>query len=111
VFTIDGPRGPKYVAKPGAVLLSKTSGFPVATFYVAVADAWILNTWDQLIIPRPFSKVLVRFGAKMRVPADADDHRLEQFQNALQSSLERVTTFAEANVARVGSTEFPVLRR
>jgi len=67
-FTIDGPRGPKYVAKPGPVLLSRASALPMAAFYVALSDAWVLNTWDALMIPKPFSKALARVSAKMRVP-------------------------------------------
>ncbi|MFZ3266785.1 MAG: lysophospholipid acyltransferase family protein [Terriglobales bacterium] len=109
-FTIDGPRGPKYVAKPGPVLLARASTLPMAAFYVAANDAWVLKTWDALMIPKPFSKVLARVGAKMRVPADADDAQMAEFQGQLQGALERVTSFAEANVARVGSADFPILR-
>ncbi len=113
-FTIDGPRGPKYVAKPGPVFLSRTTGLPMAAFYVAVDNAWILKTWDQLVIPKPFSKALVRVGAKMRVPPDAhdpdtNDEQMAAFHQKMQSALDRVTEFAEANVARVGSPEFPLL--
>ena len=109
-FTIDGPRGPKYVAKPGPVMLSRTSASPVAAFYVAIDDPWVLKTWDALMIPKPFSKALVRVSAKMLVPADADDVQMTYFQSELQAALERVTTFAEANVAHVGSPEFPLIR-
>lgn len=109
-FTIDGPRGPKYVAKPGPVLLSRASNLPMAAFYVAIDEAWVLNTWDQFVIPKPFSKALVRVSPKMWVPSDADDQQMADFHRQLQTALERVTTFAEANVARVGSPEFPVLQ-
>lgn len=110
VFTIDGPRGPKYVAKPGPVLLSRASGMPMAAFNVALSDAWVLNTWDALMIPKPFSKVLVRFGSKMRVPSDANDTQMEEYHRQLQEALERVTRFAEENVARVGSPDFPIMK-
>jgi lysophospholipid acyltransferase (LPLAT)-like uncharacterized protein len=109
-FTIDGPRGPKYVAKPGPVALSRAAALPMAAFYVALDRPWVLNTWDQLMIPRPFSKALVRVGAKMQVPSDASDETMLDFHRQLQSALERVTAFAEANVQRVGSVEFPVLK-
>jgi lysophospholipid acyltransferase (LPLAT)-like uncharacterized protein len=113
-FTIDGPRGPKYVAKPGPVLLSRASAFPMAAFYVALSDAWVLNTWDALMIPKPFSKALVRFSAKVRVPAAAAEAELDaqmaEFHRQLQAALERVTRFAEEHVAQVGSPEFPVIQ-
>ena len=110
-FTIDGPRGPKYVAKPGPVLLSRATALAMAAFYVAIDEAWVLNTWDQFVIPKPFSKALVRVSPKMRVPAAADDERMADFHRQLQGALERVTSFAEANVARVGSPEFPILKK
>ena len=110
-FTIDGPRGPKYVAKPGPVLLSRESGLPMAAFYVAVSDAWVLKTWDALMIPKPFSKALVRASAKIRVPEEVGEAEMAGYQAQLQSALERVTRFAEENVAFVGSSEFPLLRR
>lgn len=109
-FTIDGPRGPKYVAKLGPVLLSRASAVPMAAFYVALSDAWVLNTWDAMMIPKPFSKALARIGAKLRVPAEADEAQMAEYHRQLQAALERVTSFAEENVARVGSAEFPVIK-
>jgi lysophospholipid acyltransferase (LPLAT)-like uncharacterized protein len=109
-FTIDGPLGPKYVAKPGPVLLSRASAFPMVAFYVALSNAWVLNTWDAMMIPKPFSKALVRFSAKVRVPAEADDAQMAQLHQQLQAALERVTRFAEEHVARVGSSEFPIIK-
>ncbi len=107
-FTIDGPRGPKYVAKPGPVLLSKITGLPMAAFYVALSDLWVLKTWDSFMIPKPFSRALVRLGRKTVVPGDADDAQMSGYHAQLQAALERVTRFAEENVARVGSAEFPI---
>jgi len=109
-FTIDGPRGPKYVAKPGPVLLARASGMPMAAFYVALSDAWMLKTWDEFMIPKPFSKALVRVSSKMHVPAQANDRQIRDFHGLLQQALERVTRFAEENVARVGTQDFPVLK-
>ena len=109
-FTIDGPRGPKYVAKPGPVLLAKTTGAPMAAFYTAVEKAWVLNTWDQFVVPKPFSRVLLRASRLMFVPADADAAQMDEFHRELQATLERVTTFAESNVRKVGTAEFPIYR-
>jgi lysophospholipid acyltransferase (LPLAT)-like uncharacterized protein len=110
VFTIDGPRGPKYVAKQGPVLLSRASQLPMAAFYVALENAWVLNTWDALMIPKPFSKALVRFSAKLLVPGEADEAQLGEYHQRLQVALERVTRFAEEHVGQVGSAEFPTVR-
>lgn len=107
-FTIDGPRGPRFVAKPGPVLLARATGAPMVAFHIAAEKAWILNTWDRSVIPKPFSRALLRVSRRIVVPADADDSQKEQFHGELQTSLERVREFAEANVRAVGSAEFPV---
>ncbi|HKS74023.1 MAG TPA: lysophospholipid acyltransferase family protein [Terriglobales bacterium] len=110
-FTIDGPRGPCYVAKPGPVLLAKLTGFPVVPFYIALEDPWVLNTWDRFMIPKPFSRALMRVGGYIHVPADADDDQLAQFHQEMQTTLERVREFAEKNVPLVGSPQFPLHER
>jgi len=98
-FTIDGPLGPRNVAKKGPVLLSRISGVPVIAFYVAVERAWVLNTWDRLMIPKPFSRTYVRVARKIFVPADADDAAMESYHAEMQAALERVTAFAESQFA------------
>jgi lysophospholipid acyltransferase (LPLAT)-like uncharacterized protein len=109
VFTIDGPRGPRFVAKPGPVLLSSASNAPMAAFCVALSECLGPEHVGRLMIPKPFSKALVRLSAKLRVPDGADDVQMAEFQRQLQTALERVTSFAEQHVAQVGSPEFPVI--
>ena len=99
-FTIDGPRGPRFVAKKGPVLLARTSGAPITAFYAAVQRAWVLNTWDRLVIPKPFSRILLRGAKKIVVPPDADEAAMEHFHAEMQAALERVTEFAEAQFGR-----------
>ena len=106
-FTLDGPRGPRRKVKPGPVALARSSGAPMTMFHAAAENAWVLNTWDRLMIPLPFSRVLVRFGKLIPVPKDANHEEIERYTAELQVSLDRVCEFAEANVGRVGTAEFP----
>jgi hypothetical protein len=106
-FSLDGPRGPRHKVKPGPVALARSSAVPLSMFHLAVDRAWVLNTWDRLIIPKPFSRVLMRFGKMIVVPPNATDEDLERYQQQLQESLDRVCEFAEANIKKVGSPEFP----
>lgn len=95
-FTIDGPRGPRYVAKKGPVLLARMSGVAITAFYVAVEKAWVLKTWDALMIPKPFSRIYVRVARKIFIPPDADDAAMERYHAEMQSALDRITAFAES---------------
>jgi lysophospholipid acyltransferase (LPLAT)-like uncharacterized protein len=99
-FTIDGPRGPRYVAKKGPVLLARVSGVAITAFYVAVERAWVLKTWDRLVIPKPFSRVHVGVARKIFVPPNASDDAMERYHAEMQAALERVTEFAEAQFSR-----------
>jgi len=110
-FTLDGPRGPRHKVKPGPVALARASGLALTTFHAAVDKAWALNSWDRLLIPLPFSRVLVRVGKLISVPVDASDEDLERYTAELQTTLDRVCEFSEANVSAVGSGEFPYYKR
>lgn len=106
-FTLDGPRGPRREVKPGPAGLARSSGRPMTAFHAAVDKAWVLRSWDQMLIPKPFSRVLVRVGRLITVPADAGDADLDRYSAELQSTLDRVCSFAEENVSKVGTGEFP----
>jgi lysophospholipid acyltransferase (LPLAT)-like uncharacterized protein len=95
VFTIDGPRGPRYVAKLGPVMLAKKTGVPVSCFYVAVERAWILNSWDLMIIPKPFSRAAIYGSRPMSVPADATNDQMSALHQQMQETLERCRLTAE----------------
>jgi lysophospholipid acyltransferase (LPLAT)-like uncharacterized protein len=100
-FSLDGPRGPRHQVKPGPVALARSSGVPLSPFNLALDRAWVLNTWDRLIIPKPFSRVLMRFGKLIVVPREARDEDLEGYQQQLQEALDRVQEFAEKNVHEI----------
>jgi len=98
-FTIDGPKGPMYVAKPGPVLLARVSGLPIVCFHVALEDPWVLTrAWDRFMIPRPFSRALLRISRLIHVPPDAED--LDPYQTSMQAALDRAREYAEANIGR-----------
>lgn len=99
-FTIDGPRGPRYVAKFGPVALSKNTGAPIRCFYVGLSRAWELHTWDRLMIPKPWARAYVRFSAPIVVPAGADDAQMKEMYRQMQSALERVQAYAEEQARR-----------
>jgi lysophospholipid acyltransferase (LPLAT)-like uncharacterized protein len=90
-FSIDGPRGPRHVAKMGAVLLAKKTGQAVLPFGVNAERFWSLKSWDRMQIPKPFSRVRVRFAPPINVPAEADESTLNAKRDELQRALEQVS--------------------
>jgi hypothetical protein len=94
-FTIDGPRGPRYVAKPGPVLLAKKTGAPIDCFYIALERAWVLNSWDRMMIPKPFSRAVFYASGPISVPPDAGDEQMTALHQQMQETLERCRLKAE----------------
>jgi len=90
-FSIDGPRGPRHVAKMGALLLAKKTGQAVLPFGVNAERFWSLKSWDRMQIPKPFSRVRVRFAPPIHVPAEADEETLDARRAELQRALEEVS--------------------
>jgi lysophospholipid acyltransferase (LPLAT)-like uncharacterized protein len=87
-FMIDGPRGPRYFAKMGAVLLAKKTGQPILPFTVESAGFWQINSWDRFQIPKPFTRARVLIAPPIYVPIDADERALEAKRDELQQALD-----------------------
>ena len=89
-FAIDGPRGPRYIAKRGATYIAWKSGHPVVPFSVSVGKKWTLNSWDHLQIPCPFSRALVEIGEPIHVDATATKEQLVEHDRQLQAALDNL---------------------
>jgi lysophospholipid acyltransferase (LPLAT)-like uncharacterized protein len=88
-FTIDGPKGPRYVAKMGAVLLAKKTGNPILPFTITADRFWeAKKSWDRSQVPKPFSRAQVLIASPISVPADADEALLNSKRDELQNSLD-----------------------
>jgi lysophospholipid acyltransferase (LPLAT)-like uncharacterized protein len=90
-FTIDGPKGPRYVAKMGAVLLAKKTGHPILPFTVTPARFWEVKSWDAFQVPKPWTRALVQIAPPIFVPADADEATLNTRRDELQHVLDDLT--------------------
>jgi lysophospholipid acyltransferase (LPLAT)-like uncharacterized protein len=96
-FTIDGPRGPRYIAKPGPVMLARRSGRPIVLFHIGLERAWTLKkTWDLFQIPKPFARAIVVIAPLLEVSEDTDREGLEHKHQEMQMILERVRDLAES---------------
>jgi lysophospholipid acyltransferase (LPLAT)-like uncharacterized protein len=96
-FTIDGPRGPRYVAKPGPVILARRTGSPITAFHIGLQRAYTFkNSWDLFQIPFPFTRAVMFLAPAVRVPTDAGSEVMHQKQAEMQAALEKVRDAAES---------------
>lgn len=86
-ITVDGPRGPKGEVKAGVLAVSRKTGAWVVPVCVAYEAAWQLGTWDRMLVPKPFSRVVVRYGTPFQAAGreeEAERLRLQAELDALE---------------------------
>jgi lysophospholipid acyltransferase (LPLAT)-like uncharacterized protein len=94
----DGPRGPRYRLKPGPVLIAKATGLPIVPVTWAGSRVFQLHrSWDQLMLPLPFSRIEFRFGEPYNVPVDADARAIATARRELEKRMDALTEWADAN--------------
>jgi Uncharacterized protein conserved in bacteria len=94
-FSLDGPRGPRYEAKSGAVLLAKKTGNPLMPFVVECKHFFTINSWDRLQIPRPFTTAKVIIERPIYVSPEATVDELQDRLGELQNSLDELVRHGE----------------
>jgi lysophospholipid acyltransferase (LPLAT)-like uncharacterized protein len=107
VFTADGPRGPVYKVKPGAVKLAQLTGYAIGIFYAHPEKAWILRSWDRFLIPKPFSRVAISYARQIEVPRSEDPLVIEAKRLEVEAALERARLNAERHFGQAMNMQSP----
>jgi lysophospholipid acyltransferase (LPLAT)-like uncharacterized protein len=100
-MTPDGPKGPRFVFKPGAILLSQMSQRPLLPLAYAASRASLI-AWDKFVLPWPFSRIVIAVGAPRQVPRTLQPAALETLQKEMAAELKRL--FAVARNGLRGSS-------
>lgn len=100
-FTLDGPRGPRERAQPGAVWLAKATGNPLVPFHIEAARHWTTRSWDRTQVPKPFSPIALAIGRPIDIAPEATDADIE----TARQDLERVLgTLRDRTLAMLGES-------
>ena len=94
-ITPDGPRGPRFKFKPGAILLAQMSGRPIVPLAYAASRAWLVH-WDRFVLPVPFCRIAVALGAPRHVPRALTAAALQALTLEMQATLHDTFTRARA---------------
>jgi len=87
VHILDGPRGPRGVIKPGVLVMAQQSGVPIVPIYASISRAWVLNSWDRCLVPKPFSRITIRFGEFMALPAEMSYQTFEKARLEIETQM------------------------
>ncbi len=95
VTTSDGPTGPIYKFKPGAVMLSQMTKAPMLPIACAAKSAWYLRSWDRFMIPKPFTRVVIAVGEPVYAESQAAGSDSESVALHMENSINALMKKAE----------------
>lgn len=84
---VDGPRGPFGVIKPGLMSLAQISGMPIVPIIMSPERKWTFNSWDRFMIPKPFSRILIRFDHEVYVPRRLGSEKVDEMRRQMETNL------------------------
>jgi lysophospholipid acyltransferase (LPLAT)-like uncharacterized protein len=67
------------------------AGVPVIPVSAGTDRAWWFEGWDRFMVPKPFSRIRLKYGEPVRIPPDADQAEVERIAAELQAALNRLT--------------------
>ena len=105
VTTADGPNGPKYEFKGGAVLMARIGGAPMVPLACAADRAWHLDRWDNFMIPKPFARIVYAIGEPITVPSDTPVNAIEAFRIRMEDATNSLMQRSKEALARPGANE------
>lgn len=107
-ITVDGPRGPRFVAKRGSVILARATGAAILCFHIAPRRAFVFRkSWDQTQFPYPFTRAAAFIAPPIFVPAEASDTEVDAKQQEVQRALDELRERGERWQAEI---EMPLRR-
>ena len=94
-ITPDGPRGPALVCSPGPIAVARLSGLPIVPIAWSCSKFWKLNTWDNSILPKPFSKGVWVWGKPIYVDKNSSKKDIKLLTEQLSLNLNKITSVAD----------------
>lgn len=87
---VDGPTGPFGIVKPGLLRIAQVSGVAIVPTITSSDRRWSFRSWDRFMVPKPFSRVIIRFGEPVYVPSDLDEDGFEKARVLIEQSMEQL---------------------
>ncbi len=97
-LAVDAPRGPAQKAKMGIVALAKETGQPVLPIASWTTRHIQFRSWDSMILPLPFSTIVVAYGKPIYVPNDLPREDYERVRQEIEATLVATVEKAKAKV-------------
>jgi lysophospholipid acyltransferase (LPLAT)-like uncharacterized protein len=102
-LAVDAPRGPAGKVKMGIVVIAKETGHPVVPLVSWATKQLRFNSWDKMIVPLPFSTIVMSFGKPTRVPNNLTNEQYEEIRSIIEKNMIAASDQAEQEVRLIKS--------
>jgi len=98
---VDAPRGPSRQVKIGIVVVAKETGQPVVPMVSWATRQIRFKSWDSMILPLPFSTIVIAFGKPTDVPKGLGNEEYENLRLEIEQEMLRVQEQTESKVGQI----------
>ena len=95
--TPDGPRGPAYKLSRGTLEMGRLSGLPIVPLCGTATKAKTLKSWDNFMIPLPFSTITIHLGEPHHCPFKSDKEQRQHHADILESAMRKQIEWIDDN--------------
>lgn len=86
-ITVDGPKGPRHVCKPGIVLIAQQTNSMIVPGGAFAERYWEFKSWDKFKLPVPFTRIKLKYAAPIKVPAELSATQIMEICRKVETSL------------------------
>jgi lysophospholipid acyltransferase (LPLAT)-like uncharacterized protein len=102
-LAVDAPRGPSREVKIGIVVVAKETGQPVVPLVSWATKKIQFRSWDSMILPLPFSTIVMAFGKPTMVPQGLSKEEYEDLRIEIEREMLRIQEQAEEKIKEISA--------
>ncbi|HMK37442.1 MAG TPA: lysophospholipid acyltransferase family protein [Desulfomonilaceae bacterium] len=106
-LAVDAPRGPSRKVKMGIVIVARETGQPVVPLVSWATRQIQFKSWDSMILPLPFSTIVMAWGKPTMVPQGLGNEDYEKLREDIEQSMLQASRQAEEKVTELKEKRKP----
>ncbi|MFT7144524.1 MAG: lysophospholipid acyltransferase (LPLAT)-like uncharacterized protein [Alphaproteobacteria bacterium] len=100
-ITPDGPKGPKEKFQAGAAEVARMTNAPMLAVSISATPCKFAKSWDNFMLPKPFSNIYIHYGEPMYITRSADETERQGFYIRCEKMLNQLQHDADSEAGAI----------
>jgi lysophospholipid acyltransferase (LPLAT)-like uncharacterized protein len=100
-LAVDAPRGPSRKVKMGIVIIGRETQTPVVPLVSWATRQIQFGSWDRMVLPLPFSTIVMAFGKPTHVPPGLGSDDYEKIRHEIEDNMVAASEQCEDKVRQL----------